>query len=395
MINYKDGGMTVIITSRTATTARWALAFFLLGGMGLVLVTVALSLGSATITLYPRVTSSAVKVHISIDAGKAEANFPRNILRGKILSREISDTRHFPARGESVQVGFARGEVEISNAGKNPQPLLPRTHLRDTRTGIYVLTDRRVVVPAGGSVQVGVTAEKPGAAGNLPPTTFEIDRLRPALRRLITARSDKPLQGGERREKLVTVEDVRRAEEEMRTALLRKAREAWQQELGNELKVPDEAIHISWREKKAEPPAGSVAPAFTFHGRAEITALVFEEADLLQLTLMRLKEKAGDNQEFLDYQPDSFRWRILKVNPLLGKATLEAELSGRFSTKLSAQALAKEKLVGLTAREVEQFYAGFPEIARTEISLSPPWLKKIPARPSRITIRVTTASPKQ
>lgn len=90
---------------------------------------------------------------------------------------------------------IARGTVTLVNEYSVDQPLVRTTRLLSTE-GVLFHTDETVTVPAGGTVEVAVYADQPGASGNNPPSTFEIVALSSSLKQQIYATSATAMTGG-------------------------------------------------------------------------------------------------------------------------------------------------------------------------------------------------------
>lgn len=96
--------------------------------------------------------------------------------------------------GEQV-VGRAKGAVDVINGSGNAQTLVASTRFL-AQDGTLFRLDQRVVVPAGGRVTATITADQPGAQGDVPAGRFTIPGLSAAAQSVIYGVSTEAMRGG-------------------------------------------------------------------------------------------------------------------------------------------------------------------------------------------------------
>jgi len=91
--------------------------------------------------------------------------------------------------------GYAKGAMEIVNESDKAQTLVATTRFL-SEGGVLFRLDERVFVPAGGRVTGAITADQPGAQGDVPAGRFTIPGLSPASQRVIYGMTKAPMSGG-------------------------------------------------------------------------------------------------------------------------------------------------------------------------------------------------------
>lgn len=113
-----------------------------------------------------------------------------------VTSQPINETYTFSDyEASTTEDAVARGTVTLINESSGDQGLVRTTRLLSTE-GVLFHTDETVTVPAGGSIDVAVYADQPGASGNNAPSRFEIVALNASLKPKIYATSAEPMTGG-------------------------------------------------------------------------------------------------------------------------------------------------------------------------------------------------------
>lgn len=136
---------------------------------------------------------TAVPLEVRAAVGAAFSADPP-VLEGVPIDVEIEAERSF-SREATRREGKAKGRVEIINESGASQTLVATTRLLSSG-GILFRLDERVVVPPRSRVAATVTAEQPGAQGDVPAGRFAIPGLSSALQRVIYAESSEPMKGG-------------------------------------------------------------------------------------------------------------------------------------------------------------------------------------------------------
>lgn len=352
----------------------------IIGGLGYVY------LPHAVVTITPATLRKTVNQPILISTTVKDPDFVNYKLPAKVLEKEATDKIVIERSAEVTFEDFARGKIILYNDQDEEQQLLPKTHLRHQETGTYFLTDSGIAIPPRGEIGITITAKNKGATGNVKPGRFVVDKLPVALQDAVYGESGQPLSGGVAVDKALTTEEVDEAKEKLRTQLTQRARGMLTAAAGGA------ALHedlISFKsEIETAVPVGSNAQNFEVGGKVVGQAFLLDENDLLGLTLLKLRSTMEAQQEFIEYDPPSFKVIMLRRDWERGEAIVEGSLTGLFSTKLGATVFKADNLAGLSRAEVQDKLKQLPGVGEVEVTLKPGWVSVMPARSGAVEIVV-------
>jgi hypothetical protein len=341
----------------------------------------------ATITVHPKMTSRTLTKEILLSSTIETPDYLRFQLPAKIVEKEMQVEKVIAQSDTNVSPGFSTGTVTLTNNQGEEQRLLPKTHLKYEPTGVFFLTDERVVIPPKGSVSVTVTAKEQGKAGDVAPGKFTVDKLPANLQKLVFATSEQPFSGGEVTQNAITQETIDTAQEEV----LEQAKQQAVSELsilakGSQIRPDLVTIEILSQNTSALP--GSHAVSFTAEAKVKARAFVIETHDIMSLMTLALRASVESDEEFLSYDPASFTVTYERTDWKTGTARVSSKLTGTYSKKISPQELKTDNLSGLSKEEVLQKFSESPTIGSVDVSLSPFWVKDIPSRQNQIEVTV-------
>lgn len=342
-------------------------------------------LPSAVVTLEPRTFSKQAQQEITLSAALKEPDFVRFSLPANFIEKATTATKKITREGQ-IKQDFSRGKVTLFNKQVDAQGLLPKTHLRHEASGVMFLTDEATRIPGNGSVEISVTAQDQGASGDVPAGKFLVDKLAPEMQSQVYGESQVAFAGGEVTDTAVTEKEINDAKD---TALAQATADAKDQIASSAgTKLQQDLVIIETQSVAASVEAGSRATSFTASATVRGRAFTVNDNDILSLTLMGLKTMAAPDEDFVRYQPDSFKLELVRADFDRGEARVRGTLSGTFAKRLPASLLESNKLAGLSASEVQDFYKKFENVGDVSIKLSPFWVKSVPARPSAIAIQL-------
>lgn len=377
-----------IIPRRTLVAISIVVAALALGGVAYVY------LPKASITVTPKVNAREIEQQIILSSQAKEPDFQRFILPARIVEKEVQESVTVQREGSSTKPDFAKGSVRLFNQQDEDQDLLPKTHLRHEATGVFFLTDTAVKIPANSEISVNVTAKEQGEVGNVAPGKFIVDKLPTSLQQVVFGESKQQFSGGISTDTPITEEEVAAAKADIQE----KARERAQGELtlaAGGANIRPDLITIDTIEESSTAQPGSGATSFTVSTKVRARAFVVDENDLLSLTLLALRTNLSQDEEFLEYDPQSFSIQITGADFERGEARVVANLTGEFASKIGTSILSTHNLAGLSQKEAAEHFKQFPSVQTAEISLSPFWVRSVPARPGSIDIVIKGQSQKQ
>jgi len=316
-------------------------------------------------------------------------------LSGTLLLTEASGSATSTAiQSTEKKQGKAKGIVTIKNSYTKDQPLAATTRLL-SKNGVLFRTDEFVTVPAGGSVDVAVTADQEGASGDVGPTTFEIVALWSGLKEQIYGTSSKAMSGGVVSVGVVTQEDITAVEELARENLLTKAQELFQADIAkrdglpkNQF-TPKKGAILSTLSQSVNAKAGDNISSLTATETATVGLAVFDKDALLSFVQSQAATQMPDGFKMnASLTADMFTLTMgsLTIDGTDAAVVIDVEVPSVITT--SSAVLSTENLTNKTAAEVSAFLEAYSQIDSVSVNFSPFWVKRTPRLADHITIAV-------
>jgi len=254
-------------------------------------------------------------------------------------------------------------------------------------SGQMFLTDSGVAIPPQGEMGVTVTAKEKGSQGNVMPGRWTVAKLPPYLQERVYGESAQSFSGGVTVAKPLSEDEVTTAKNKLSKELEERLRGKLTAEVGGAA-VREDLLSFKEIETETSVPIGSKASSFEVLVKLEGSAFVVDENDLLGLTLLKLRSEADPEQEFVEYNPQSFATVLLRQDVERGEAVIRGSLAGTFATKLAPTVFTAENLAGLSAEEVKEKLNELPGVGEVEVSFSPGWVKAVPSNTQAVEIVV-------
>ncbi|PIP17509.1 MAG: hypothetical protein COX43_03945 [Parcubacteria group bacterium CG23_combo_of_CG06-09_8_20_14_all_35_9] len=356
---------------------RIALSFI---GLTVVLVLVILYLSSARATL--EVKLAKTNVNISFKAPVEEISLTPDpqkleVIPGRVIEVTKEKSQKFPSTGSKTVTSSATGKITVINRYSKTQPLVATTRFLSPQ-GVLFRSKYRIDVPPGGKKEVEVYADKSGKEGKIGPTHFTIPGLWAGLQDKIYGESYAPMTGGEKTVKFVTGDDITKGREKLSQELFETALEEFGSRLREKETFLAESTTKEIVESKVNATANSEKDEFEVSLRVKVVGVALEEEKLLNLAEAKLKAGLAKDEELVDINPKSLTYSLENYDPKKGTIEIKASIEGQTLLKESSSIFNKDRLTGLTQREVQAYFAAFPEIEEVKVKLTPFWLKKIP-----------------
>jgi len=363
-----------------------ALSVFLIAAVGY------LSFAKATIEVTPKVDeaetqfTTSIQPNPNLDPRKAET------ITGRII--DASDEGGLEVNQVSTKQidEYASGTVTLTNTRGQAQPLLATTQLLSSE-GVLFRTVSRVVVPAGSSIQADVVSDQPGAAGNIGPSHFTIVKLFQGWQDQIYGDSSEAMTGGVREVQMVTQEDIDAAKNELSEQVYTNATENIRTKLEEGEMILEQALSKEVLEFSSSVEANTEADSFSISMKGRVTAVVFEEGQLLELAKSKLQSEISTDRELSDYRMSDLKYTVGTYDLNNGTAELEVFFKGQTVLKLSNDIFDKSQLFGLRQEEVKQYFDEFQDIENIEVKFSPFWVTTVPAIESKVDIKIVSPPP--
>ena len=310
------------------------------------------------------------------------------VLPGLVLFNETGGSKTAPLEATEEVPGLAAGRVTIFNNWSQAQPLAATTRLISS-TGVLFRTVSRVDVPAKSSTEIEVTADQPGASGNIGPDKFTIPGLSKQMQELVYGESKNDMTGGTKKASVISAEAVTKTQNELVAELKKQALD----ELINSVKEKNEAYALSEDNVTYEiinitvtPEIGQETDKFSLDLKIKLIAVAFSENELQDLAKKELNKELETDQKITD---ESFKmsYTVESFDLENKSATLKVTASGLGQIRLSSPIFNRENLVNKDRQQITAYFSDFDTIQSVEVKFSPFWVFKAPALKDHIEIK--------
>ncbi|MBI4691875.1 MAG: hypothetical protein HY773_00290 [Candidatus Terrybacteria bacterium] len=374
--------------------------FFVLG-VSLVIILGAIGLinfSSAIVRISPH--QEFIDIDSPMGGFKAVRGGP-NLLTFEIVQLEHEESQSAPATGVSNEGQRARGEIVVYNTSSVSQKLVSQTRFQ-TQDGKIFRIQEPIIVPANGSIEATVYADKPGPEYNISFTDFTIPGLKGTNRyEKIYGRSKTEITGGSMGiVSLVSEEDIRNIRNNLRQKIENYLREIASKQKPNNYLLYDGALKIDFYDDPANPQAGDVIPrtdlgepevgprggdkTFVFKEKGKATGFLIKKDNLSNFLAGKyIQEKNAAKIVNLE----DLTFNLLSRNP--NDTEIGFSLNGRanFVWDIDTDSLIKD-LMEAKAGDYDSVFKRYPRIEKAEIIFKPFWWHFIPKNKSRMNIEI-------
>ncbi len=293
----------------------------------------------------------------------------------------------------------ASGQILVINRySSRPQKLIANTRFEAAPGKIYRIKDE-IMIPGyeladgkltPGELAVTIYADKPGAEYNGELKDLTIPGFKGEARYdKITARGLTVMAGGFAGERLTAPAAAKEAaEKELRSGLERSLEAEARAALPDGFVTFPEARFVKFQSRVKAEPAGNGNLRLELDG--ELSTLIFSRRELSrQLATRRLSDYDGAEVAIVNF--DELKFRLLNrdtFDPAVARAAaINLTGAARLVWQFEVMAL-KQALAGASKSDYQAVFLKFPSIAGAEVAIQPPWLKRFPVDPGKITVRV-------
>lgn len=307
-------------------------------------------------------------------------------VKGMVKEVTIEKTQKFPVTGDGQTVDTkTTGSVIIKNTTSHNQPLVKTTRLLST-SGILFRITESVTVPAGGEVNVGVTADQSGKSGEIGPTKFTIPGLWEGLQDKIYAVSSDSMCCGTEMRRVVTADDISTAEKGMEAQLLEDTKIDLRKGISDGLGGEVFASTVVSEKVNVEP--GTEQSDFSVTVKLKVTAVFYDKVAIESLAQETLRNLAGAERELVELDPARIVITIDRYDLSTTSARLSVNATGLLVLRPGTTLFDKDHLVGLDRQAATAYFKAFSAVDSVVIQFRPPWLKKIPSFKDHIEIKI-------
>lgn len=341
-----------------------------------------------------------VKVQISVTPAKEEFNSnlifdlydeekipaDASAMKGVVKEIEISDEQIYFATGKKILSQNIVGKVTLINKYNKSQPLVASTRLLSPDNKLYRLK-QTVEVPAGASVEAEVYADKVSPEMAIGPTHFTIPGLWSGIQDKIYAESEADFTYKEDAELFILDSDIENALSAEKTALSAKAVKEIDDEYGKYsnliYQINPESVILNTEAK-----SGDKKGEFKVSGKAKVLVVAFDSDKLFELAKSKIGETVPVNKKLIGLDKESFGYNLDNYSLEDGKASISTKFKGLITFNDQSNILEKEKLLGLTKAQIEDYLSSRPDIESFEVKFYPPFIKKVSHLADRIIIEI-------
>jgi len=339
-----------------------------------------------TIVLIP--SQERISNNLIIDIyNKAGDDMPQSkALVGAVESITISDEEIYSASGLEIIGEEVVGKVTIVNNYTKNQPLVASTRLLSPDNKLFRIK-KTINVPAGGSVEVEVYADETKQEMAIGPTKFTIPGLWTGIQDKIYAQSQTQFSYVQQVKKYIEQSDIDMAVKDLKKRLLEKAAE----EIGGSYKGYNEVIYNideNTVNLDVDGKVGEEKDNFKVKVNAEVTIVAFFGENISNMAEEKLISIVPSYKELINFNSDEITYNLNDVNISQGVATVSAGFEGQMVIKEDAEIIDRNKIVGLTREQLEDYLGSFREIDGFEIKFSPSFVDKVPNLVDRIKVEI-------
>ncbi|MEO8538846.1 MAG: baseplate J/gp47 family protein [bacterium] len=345
---------------------------------------------SASLTAYPPTETVSEVVTVSALEGRTDIDLTNRLLPATRVTGEQKYTLAVKATGVA-QVGVlpAKARVTISNASAAAVLVAGGTIVLASPDFFPFALDEAVTVPAGGSIEAAVTAQKAGANGNVAAGAivgWQAER----FRFLKVANAAAAAGGTSEPRQAVDPGDV------LSLQSLAKALETSDAVRKGLIDVrPHDAIFLGTAEGKAEfsdarPAVGTPADIVLLDVTVKVSALAVVEATLQQLATAVLGPLAG-NGEFIPGSVKAIETGARQIDTESGEIRTELRIEGELARGVTAAEL-REAIKGKTKDDARSTLSKRYGIQDADVRLSG-WAPRIPRFGFRIDVALAAREP--
>lgn len=339
---------------------------------------------SATVKITPKQGFTNIDLNLEADKGVSTSTG----LTFETMQVEYEQSQEVLATGSVDGGQKASGIIAIYNTySSKSQKLVAQTRFESPDGKIYRIQEA-VIIPANGSIEAKVYADKPGPEYNIKLVDFTIPGFKgTASYQKIYGRSKTEMTGGFLGKAIVvSEEDLNNARNNLKSIIEKYLRENILKQKPEDYILYEEAVKIDFFDDPAGPKTGdkidSQDKKFTFKEKGAATGFLVKKDELSKAVVAKYLEGAddsnarADNISELEFKPlDNFGNGSKISFNLKGVAHIVWEVD---KTSLL------NDLISADSGNYTSILARYPLIEQAEIIFRPFWWRAIPANPSHI-----------
>ncbi|PIR13466.1 hypothetical protein COV49_02030 [Candidatus Falkowbacteria bacterium CG11_big_fil_rev_8_21_14_0_20_39_10] len=330
--------------------------------------------------------SDSLSIDIYDQTAPGQETLAKDKVLGAVEQVAMSEAKSYRGSGQEIIGEQVTGKVTIINNYNKNQPLVATTRLLSSDNKLFRIKET-INVPAGGSAVAEIYADEPGEKMAIGPAKFTIPGLWAGLQDKIYGQSQESFVYGQQVKNIIQKEDIDEAVKDIKKVLAAKAeKEIGQNYKGYDrviAKVDDDSVSI-----KVDGKAGEEKDKFQVAIEAKVNVVAFSGEEIYKLAMNKLSSVVPDNKELAGIGSSDITYELTSQDSGQAQANINAVFSSSMTIKEDAEIIDRQKIVGLTQAQLEDYLDGFKEIAGYEIKFSPAFIDKVPSLVDRIKIEI-------
>jgi hypothetical protein len=339
-----------------------------------------------TITVVPKQERTSSNLIIDVYDEDKNIKASKLSIPGVVESIEVKEVKSYLASGREVIGEETTGKVIIINNYNKNQPLVATTRLLTPDNKLFRIKNT-VNVPAGGTVEVEVYADKPGPDMEIGPTKFTIPGLWAGLQDKIFAESKEKMKYQQKAKKKITQDDIDNGIKDIRRSLLLKA----EKEVREKYREYDKVLHSIDENSVSIDVDGKVGEEkeeFTITMTTLVVAVAFNDKAIKEMARGKLVSVVADDKKLVEFNEDNLSYGLDTYDLEQGTATVNVTFGGRIAPNSSADIIDREKILGLTREQLNDFLDNNPKIESYDVEFFPSFIERVPNLVDRIKIKI-------
>ncbi len=386
--SYTAGGMSPSFHQerRVSWFPRLAVLFVLVAGVAVAVAWSAVGAEAEVIVLSEPVDMS-VKTEMTVGVGEGR-------VQGKIVVVEETTSGTYPVVGGTTASApvRVRGTVSIQNDYSKSQPLVEKTRVAMEDGRVFRLV-KGVTVPAGGSVNVEVLADKIGEDQLLKKgDKLSIPGLNSDIRKffVVTASDDfvaRPDGTPAATGKVVTQQALDMAVAELEGKVDVVLTEKAKAEAAG-LKAAGKTLVFTTLKRAVSPAVGETGESFTVTVQRKAVAVFYDQAGVDKFVAQEAVSKVAVGRVIGRVMPESVEVEVGSVDEVAKSATLVATAVALTTVSAQSPALDVSQFVGITAEAAKKYAEKIAGVASVSVEVKPFWMGSLPKDPAKIKVSV-------
>lgn len=314
----------------------------------------------------------------------------------QIFSHKNTLQLSFPATGKKFVERRATGKMTVYNAySSDPQPLVATTRFVAPDGKLFRLAKDAVVPGAKivegkiipSTLEVSVIADQPGADYNIGLVDyFSIPGFKGTPKyQAFYGESKESMTGGFVGEmSFPTDSDIKNAKAEVAQKIESALKDELTKQIPPEFKLIEGASRFVVLKQEVITGSEATANNFQVAAEAELSMMVFKEADMVEMLEKRMRKEAGEDFQFKTF---TIGYGVARTDFAAGRLSFPVEFQSAIAKSVNVETL-RNGVRGKSEAELKALIYGLPDFQSATISLWPFWVKRVPNNEGRINIVV-------